>query len=195
MKTTKANYLRTLYTLLFVALLTTSCGQSTHPTTEKERKEKTVAKAPEMDLQTAVITGNLEAVRQHIAAGSDLNEKEPFNGSTPLITAATFGKTEIAKELIGAGANLSIKNSDGSTALHAAAFFGRVEIVQELIDANADKTLLNNYGSTAREIVSGPFAEIKPVYEMMQEQLQPFGLQLDMNELEKTRPVIAMMLQ
>jgi hypothetical protein len=30
---------------------------------------------------------------------------------------------------------------------------------------------------------------------MMQQQLSPLGLQLDMAELEKTRPVIAMMLQ
>jgi len=41
----------------------------------------------------------------------------------------------------------------------------------------------------------GPFNEIKPVYEMMQQQLEPFGLKLDMDKLEKTRPVIAMMLQ
>lgn len=196
MKTTKANYLKTLCTLLFVALLTTACGQSGNSTKENDPNEKSeVVKAPEMDLQTAVISGNLEAVRQHVAAGSNLNEKEPFNGSSPLITAATFGKTEIAKELIDAGADLSVKNNDGSTALHAAAFFGRVEIVQELIDADADRTVLNNFGATARETVSGPFADIRPVYEMMQEQLQPFGLQLDMNELERTRPVIAMMLQ
>ena len=112
-----------------------------------------------------------------------------------MITAATFGKTEIAKELIDAGADLSIKNNDGSTALHSAAFFCRIEIVQLLLDAKADKSLLNNYGATAGQIVSGPFEEIKPIYEMMQQQLQPFGMQLDMAEIEKTRPVIVMMLQ
>ncbi|MEA3478881.1 MAG: ankyrin repeat domain-containing protein, partial [Bacteroidota bacterium] len=103
--------------------------------------------------------------------------------------------TEIAKMLIDAGADLTISNNDGTTPLHSAAFFCRVEIVQMLIDANADKTLKNDFGFTPRETVVGPFSEIKPIYEMMQQQLEPMGLQLDMAQLEKTRPVIAMMLQ
>ena len=112
-----------------------------------------------------------------------------------MITASTFGKQEIAKALIDAGADLSIQNNDGSTALHTAAFFCEVEIVQMLLDAKADKTTLNNYGSTPRATVEGPFEAVKPIYEMMQQQLGPMGMQLDLNELEKTRPVIAMMLQ
>ena len=84
---------------------------------------------------------------------------------------------------------------DGTTPLHSAAVFCRIEIVQLLIDVNADKTLRNNFGATPRETVLGPFSEIKPIYQMMQQQLGPLGMQLDMDELEKTRPVIAMMLQ
>jgi ankyrin repeat protein len=148
-----------------------------------------------MNLQAAVLYNNLEAVRQHIKAGTDLDEKDPMSGSTALISAATFGKKEIAKALIDAGADLSVTNNDGSTALHAAAFFCRVEIVQLLLDAHADKEVRNNFGATARESVMGPYADIKPVYEMMQTQLGPLGLQLDLAEVEKTRPVIAMMLQ
>jgi len=90
---------------------------------------------------------------------------------------------------------LSLKNNDGSTALHTAAFFGRIEIVQMLIDAKADKTIRNNFGATPRETVMGNFAEIKPVYEMLKQQLKPLGFELDMNEIEKARPVVAMMLQ
>ena len=36
---------------------------------------------------------------------------------------------------------------------------------------------------------------MKPIYEMMQQQLGPLGLELDFAELEKSRPVIAIMLQ
>jgi len=151
--------------------------------------------APEIDIQEAVITGNLEAVKQHIEAGTDINKKEQMTGSTPLITAATFGKNEIAELLIDAGADLSIQNNDGATALHVAAFFCRVEIVQVLMDAGADKMIRNNFGVTARESVIGPFPQVKPIYEMMQQQLQPFGMELDIEEIEKTRPVVAMMLQ
>ena len=158
-------------------------------------KTETNAEKPAMDLQTAVLYGDLQVVKQHIQADTDLNVKDPMSGSTPLITAATFDKTEIANALIDAGADLSIKNNDGATALHVAAFFCRVEIVQKLLDAGADKTLQNNFGATPRESVMGSFREIKPIYELMQSQLGPFGLELNMEELEKTRPVIAMMLQ
>jgi hypothetical protein len=64
-----------------------------------------------------------------------------------------------------------------------------------LLDADADKSLQNNFGFTPRQTVMGPFAEVKPIYEMMKQQLGPLGLELDMERLEKTRPVIAMMLQ
>jgi len=53
----------------------------------------------------------------------------------------------------------------------------------------------NNFGVTPRESVMVPFADMKPFYEMIQEQLSPLGLQLDLTEIEKARPVIAMMLQ
>ncbi|MEM8968118.1 MAG: ankyrin repeat domain-containing protein [Bacteroidota bacterium] len=192
MKTLQINFLRTLFSLSIIALLLPACTESNSSTNKKAAVE---VDEPEMDIQTAVISGNLEAVKQHIEAGTDLNEKEQFSGSTPLISAVTFDKREIAQALIDAGVDLSAKNNDGSTALHSAAFFGRVEIVQMLLDAKADKTVRNNFGATARESVIGPFAEVKPIYEMLEQQLSPMGLQLDMNELEKTRPVVAMMLQ
>ncbi|NHE58588.1 ankyrin repeat domain-containing protein [Cyclobacterium sp. GBPx2] len=148
-----------------------------------------------MDIHAAVLAGNVAVVKQHIDAGSNINKKEPLGGATPLISAITFGKGDIARQFIDAGADLSAKNNDGSTALHVAAFFCRVELVQALLDAAADKSLRNEYGATPRETVMGPFEAVKPVYEMMQTQLGPLGLQLDLKELEKTRPVIAMMLQ
>ena len=189
MKTLKNNFAKVMINLVLLAILLPACSQS------NRNNKKTSANAPEMDIHTAVLYNNLEAVRQHIEAGTDIDVKEPFSGSTPLVSAATFGKTEIAKMLIDAGADLTIVNNDGTTPLHAAAFFCRVEIVQMLINANADKTLRNNFGATPSETVMGPFSEIKPVYEMMQQQLGPMGLQLDMAQLEKSRPVIVMMLQ
>jgi len=186
----KTTILKTLFLATMVSVFTVACSQS-----GKSPEQKTDAATPDMDIHTAVLYGNFDVVKQHIAAGTDLNSKEPMSGSTPLISAATFDKREIAKALIDAGADLAIKNKDGSTALHSAAFFCRVEIVQMLIDANADKSIKNNFGATARESVMGPFAEIKPIYAMMQQQFEPLGLQLDMATLEETRPVIAMMLQ
>ena len=116
-----------------------------------------------MDIQTAVLSGNLEAVKQHIAAGTDINAKDAMSGSTPLITAATFDKKEIAKALIDAKADLNLKNNDGATALHVAAFFCRVEIAQLLLDAKADKNLKNNFGATPRESVLVPLCRYETV--------------------------------
>lgn len=190
MNTFTMNHLKNLAVLILLAILSSACGQ-----TNKSEPTKAVAAAPTMNLQTAVISNNLEVVQQHIQAGADLNQKDAMSGSTPLITAASFGKIKIAKMLIDAGADLTPTNNDGATALHSAAFFCRVEIVQMLIDAKADKTAKNNFGMTPRESIMGPYAEIKPIYEMLQQQLAPMGLQIDLNEIEKTRPVIAMMLQ
>ncbi|MGB5553349.1 MAG: ankyrin repeat domain-containing protein [Flavobacteriaceae bacterium] len=183
---------------LVLLLLTTACGQSSNKTKEQASRSTevtSVVDAPELDIQAAILSDNLEAVKQHIEAGTDLNKKDAISGSTPLITAASFGKIKIAQALIDAGVDLTLKNNDGATALHTAAFFGRVEIVQMLIDAKVDKSARNNFGATARESVMVPFADIKPIYEMLQQQLAPLGMQLDLAEIEKTRPVIAMMLQ
>ncbi|UZR97719.1 ankyrin repeat domain-containing protein [Chondrinema litorale] len=193
MKTSKMNFFKALLSIITFILVLSACTQaSNNPDTQSV--DKPVA-APSVDIHTAVLSGNIDAVKQHIKSGTDINMKEPMSGSTPLISAATFGKTEIAKILVDAGANLALKNNDGATALHTAAFFGRIEIVQVLIDAKADKSLRNNYGATPRESVIAPFEEVKPIYEMLQQQLAPLGLKLDFEELQKSRPVIAMMLQ
>lgn len=199
MKTLKMISIKMVAIFSFIILfLTNACAQ---PGTGKNNKPDTDAKlaytveTPKMDLQTAVVTGNLEFVRQHIEAGTDINMKDPMSGSTALITAATFGKTAIAKALIDANADPDIQNNEGSTALHAAAFFCRVEIVQMLIDAGADKSIKNNHWATARESVTVAFAEMKPIYETIQKQLAPIGLKLELKVVEMSRPVIAMMLQ
>jgi hypothetical protein len=199
MKTLKMNSVKMLLNFsLVILLLFNACAQSggsNDTKSENSAKTKSAFDKPKIDLLSAIVSGQLETVKQHIEAGTDINKKDQMSGSTPLITAATFGETAIAKTLIDANAELDIKNNEGSTALHAAAFFGRIEIVQMLIDAGADKSIKNIHAATARESVTGPFAEMKPIYEMMQKQLEPIGLKLDLNEVEKARPIIAMMLQ
>lgn len=181
--------------ILLTVLIISSCQNSQGEKSETLTKIESGIEKPKVDIQTAVITGNLDAVIQHIKAGTNLNEKEPLGGSTPLMTAATFDKPEIAKAIIDANADLSVKNNDGATALHVAAFLGRIEIVQLLIDAHADKTLRNKYGATPRESVMMDFNEVKPIYDMLNQQLSPMGFELDLDALQKARPVIAMMLQ
>jgi ankyrin repeat protein len=180
-----------------VVLFTIACAAtSCNPKTEANTPAATPAvEAPAIDIHTAVVTGNKDALKQHIAAGTNLNEKDPFGGSSPLISAAVFGKTDEAKILIDAGADINFQNNDGSTALLTAAFFCRPEIVKMLLDKGADKTITNKYGATAYQTVAGPFADSKPAYDMMGKMLEPMGLKLDYAFVEKTRPEIAAMLK
>ncbi|GLR19059.1 hypothetical protein GCM10007940_36750 [Portibacter lacus] len=177
--------------------MASACSQSEKRTGSKVANaavDKSEAK-PDINIHTAVIMGDLDAVRQHIKTGTDINQKDAMSDSTPLMTAVTFNKSEIVKALIAAKADLTIQNKDGSTALHTAAFFGRIEIVQLLIDANADKTIKNNFGASPRETVIGDFAEVKPFYDMLVKQLSPMGFELDMQALQEARPIVALMLQ
>ncbi len=150
---------------------------------------------PGPGIHGAALEGDLEAVRRYIEAGADLNAKEPLGGSTPLIIAATFGRTEVAKALIEAGADVDQRNNEGSTALLSAAFLCRTEIVAALLAAGADRSITNNAGSTPLDVVSAPFEAIKGAYDLLGAVLGPYGLKLDYERLRMTRPQIAEMLR
>ena len=196
MKKQTNHSLRTTIALTFLTALLTivACKQGTQPNSGASLSQ-TKVKAPKIDINTAVITNNMEALKQHIAAGSNLNEKDPLGGSSPLISACLFGKTEMAIALINAGADLNFINNDGSTALHTASFFCHPEIVKLLLDKGADKTIKNKYGQTAYETVAGSFTDLKPSYDALGKMLEPMGLKLDYAQIEKTRPQIAAMLK
>lgn len=195
MKKHKNNSLTAIIKIYFVAMLATLAACKGKSTTTQQASSSTKVEAPAIDIHTAVVSGNIEALKQHLAAGTNINEKDPFGGSSPLISASLFGKTDMAKILIDAGADLNFQNNDGSTALHTSAFFCRPEIVRLLLDKGANKTIKNKFGSTAYESMVVPFADVKQVYDMMGQMLAPMGLKLDYPYLEKTRPVIASMLK
>ena len=196
MKTQNSNFTSVWSNAILLATLfaLSSCGKES--TKEKPAPlTSSNVKAPDIDIHTAVVSGNLEALKQHIVAGTDLNEKDPFGGSSPLISAAVFGKTEEARLLIDAGADLNFQNNEGSTPLHTSAFFCRPEIVKMLLDKGAGKNIKNKFGATPRETVMGSFSDAKSIYDMMGQMLAPMGLKLDYVYIQKTRPVIADMLK
>ena len=73
---------------------------------------------PDISIHDAAYEGNIEAVKQHLAAGADVNAKtdDPF-GWTPLHIAAEFSRggvgKEIAELLIEKGANVNAKDGIG----------------------------------------------------------------------------------
>ena len=171
-------------------LISMGCGGSSN---SKSVEEKTTI--PEVSVSDAAVSGDLESLRQHIAAGSDLNAQNPASGATALIAAALFGQTEAASLLIDAGADLELKNNEGSTALITAAFVCREEIVKSLLKSGADLSARNKAGLTALDSVQGSFADAKPIYDLIQSVFGPYGLELDYEALKQTRPKIAEILQ
>lgn len=177
-------------------MITTTNSKATLGTESGQRSSlQTTSTTQTKGLHEAVIQGDLVAVNQHIMAGSDLDVLEPSGGSSPLITAAVFGKPEIATALIKAGANLNLQNNDGSTALHSAAFFCHTEIVEALLVNGADRSIKNNAGATALDSVIGPYETVKGIYDYFGSVLGTLGLELDHERLKSTRPEIAEILR
>ena len=81
--------------------------------------EPPTAKAPDISIHDAATEGDIEAVKKHLAAGTDVNAKDDWN-VTPLGYAASHGHKEIAELLIAAGADVNAKNDDGRTPLDSA---------------------------------------------------------------------------
>jgi CubicO group peptidase (beta-lactamase class C family) len=149
---------------------------------------------PDVGLHLAVLQGDEDTIRQHIEAGSDINEKDAY-GSTPLVVAATFGRTAAAEMLLEALADPEIPNNDGSAPLHVAAFLGHTEIVKALLDAGADPHSRNMSGSTAYDIVTAPLDADRGIYDQLAAVLAPFGFESDYHRVEASRPAIAEMLR
>ena len=101
----------------------------------------------------AVAVGNIEAVKQHLAAGADVNTKDEF-GVTPLHNAVWEGHKEIAKLLISRGADVNVLDGDGYTPLDLAIYLD--ELVDSLEDKAANKEIVNllrkHGGKTGEEI-------------------------------------------
>ena len=180
---TEGKTMKTTATVMIIVSLLFAAGC-------KKQKDPT----PHVIIQVAALQGNIDEIRKHIEAGSDLNEVDDY-GSTPLIIAITFGKTEVARALIEAGADMTIANNEGSAPLHIASFFCRPAIVVALLEKGADKEFTNTAGRTALETVAGPFEDVKPIYDSIQKGLAPLGFRLDYERIHETRPKIAEMLR
>lgn len=163
-----------------LALLEQANGEST-PTSELA------------SLWDASISGDLASIREHLQSGTPLNEKESYGGSTPLTLSATFGKLEVARLLIAAGADLEARNSSGNTALHAASFFGHPEIVDALLQAGANPASRNSLDLTALESTTIPWdSELEAIYRYVYESL---GMQFDVENIRESRRAVTVVLQ
>ena len=125
------------------AVLVVGCGESQQsapapelkPVAEAAKPEPPTAKAPDISIHDAVDKGNVEAIKQHLAAGTDVNAKNEWGG-TPLHFAAT---KEMVELLIAEGANVNAKDDDGDTPLDKAILDNQTAIA-DLLRKHGGKT-------------------------------------------------------
>ncbi|MBT5621386.1 MAG: ankyrin repeat domain-containing protein [Verrucomicrobia bacterium] len=90
---------------------------------------------PDISMYDAAEVGNIEAVKQHLAAGTDVNAKDK-DGWSPLHPASYEGHQEIVELLIAKGADVNARvelgPQQGMTPLDSANNSGRTIIVSLL---------------------------------------------------------------
>lgn len=142
----------------------------------------------------AAWTGDLGQIQHHVHQGANLNEPDAESGDTPLHFAVMFGHTEAAVALLDAGADINARNQDDATPLHMAAFFCRKDLVEILLTRGADASATDRHGDTPRQSIERNFTVMSGIYRLIDYQLGPLGLELDLNAIERDRPVVAAML-
>ena len=120
--------------ITIAAVVLVGCGESQQTTPEPEAKpvdqsatpEPKTAKATDISIHEAAGTGNIEAVKKHLDAGTDVNAKAG-DGTTPLHHAAGGGHKEIVQLLIAKGADVNAIVDRLKTPLDNAIKFSRTE--------------------------------------------------------------------
>ena len=108
---------------------------------------------PDISIHSATENGNIKAVKQHLAAGTDVNAKDDFLGWTPLHYTAASGNRQITKLLISKGANVNAINSNNDTPLDIAALTFGIETSKQRSNLTQTADLLRKHGGkTSKEL-------------------------------------------
>ena len=154
------------HVLITIAVMVLSgCGESQHSAPAPEaNSEPPTTEVSDISLIAAAEDGNIEAVKQNLAAGIDANTQNAW-GVTPLHFAAKKGHKEIAELLIANGADVNAKDGDedilgGTSPLFDPVGQGYTEIVELLIKKGADINLANNSGLTVSDLAWGSTSKL-----------------------------------
>ena len=137
-------------------------GEEDNNNSNKEKDKKSTQWSPQnagaiaTPLSTAVMNGKLEAARWLIDQGANVfqslsrrgEENELYTDFTLLHEAPIGGNLEIARLLLGLGADVNAASSNNMTPLHYAAVTGTNEVLGELINAGASVHAVDGEGLT-----------------------------------------------
>jgi len=103
---------------------------------------------PDISIHKAAEEGNIEAVKQHLDVGVNVNAKQGIPKWTPLHLASLFNRREVAELLIAKGADVNAKDEYRGAPLHLASLHGCKEVAKLLIAKGADVNAKDDEGST-----------------------------------------------
>lgn len=88
--------------------------QEAPPQQQVSQEATETSPSEDQALVTAVALGKVEDFNKQLELGANIEQRDQF-GSTPLHVAAFFGRNEMAKELLAAGADKNALNAKGET--------------------------------------------------------------------------------
>ena len=144
-----------------LALVLVGCGKTqqsapapeavpTEPLAEAQKPAPPKAKAPDISIHDAARKGNIDVVKKHLAAGTDVDSKN-VDGQTPLCRAVQYGKIDVIKLLIEEGADVNARMNFGDTVLDYANVSGGLGMSYELQKEVVD-LLRKHGGKTKKEL-------------------------------------------
>ncbi|MDC0237230.1 ankyrin repeat domain-containing protein [Gammaproteobacteria bacterium] len=138
---------------------------------------------PSVDLWTAAATGNIGALKEHQAAGTNLNAANAI-GSSALNDAAFYDSAEAAEWLLKNGAFVDIRDGNGGTPLITAAFMGNVKTVKVLLKHGADVNATSDVGQSSLQVLGTDWETTRYIIEDI------FQLLADRQKIERGREQI-----
>ena len=128
--------------ITIAAVVLVGCGTTQPP-------KPPTAKAPDISIQEAARTGNIEAVKTHLAAGTDvdwfdepvgrLGHSVVIDKTTALHYAVFGGQKDVAEILIANGADVNAKNFQSKSPLDFAVKYKQPELA-DLLRKHGAKT-------------------------------------------------------
>ena len=105
-------------------------------------------KARHSPLLFASMSGDIDAVALLLSRGARANPRPNPSGNSPISEAITFGRADVVRALIGAGAKVDLTERTGVNLMHWATITNRAQVIPLLARAGVDINAIDEHGYT-----------------------------------------------